>query len=237
MPIWKNKEKAGVCAPYAHTPASGPLVALLATAALLVLGLGRLLGGLLRGLLVDGRGGRRPRALGHRLRAPLGPGLPALVGLAPALEVAGRERGHGRPRAPRRRALHDRRRRDRPRPHLPSGGGEVPLEDLELPPQRVQERHAVEVRHVPHARAAGDESAELDDGGQLPLRELQLALDLADPQDVPVPRRDLALVHEAPEGTLRQRLDRRNERPERGLDHHLRGHAPPPERILYYFCI
>lgn len=223
MPIWKNKEKAGVCAPYAHTPASGPLVALLATVALLVLGLGRLLGGLLRGLLVDGRGGRRPRALGHRLRAPLGPGLPALVGLAPALEVAGRERGHGRPRAPRRRALHDRRRSDRPRPHLLGRQLEVPIEQRELVPEAGHERHPVEGPHTRETLVAGDEPAELVNRRQLLRRQSELLLDVADAQDETVPRRHLALVHEAPKGALRDGADVRAEL--RQTDLHHRGHS------------
>lgn len=224
MPIWKNKEKAGVCAPYAHTPASGPLVALLATAALLVLGLGRLLGGLLRGLLVDGRGGRRRLGrLGQRVGAPLGPRLPALVALTlPALEVAGRQRGHHGARA-RRRAGHDGLRRDRPGPHLLGRQLEVPIEHLQLVLEAGHERHPVERPHTRETLVAGDEPAELVNRRQLRRRQSELLLDVADAQDETVPRRHLALVHEAPKGALRDGADVRAEL--RQTDLHHRGHS------------
>ncbi len=228
-PYEKTKKKRG----YAHRvhipPRVGELVALLATGALLVVGPGGVLGRLLRGLLVESRSGRRRLGhLGQRLGLAQGPRLATLVSLPlPALEVAGRQRRHDRTRA-RRRTGHDGLRRDRPGTNLARRAGELVFEDLELLRQRVQERNTEEPRHVPHARTAGDELTELEDRGQLPLGEIQLTLDLPNPQHETLLGQHLALVHEAQERALHQRLDLRDERPERGLDHHLRGHMPPP---------
>ncbi len=203
------------------------LVALLATAALLVLGLRRLLGRLLRGLLVDGvAAGLGLGRLGHRLGPTLGPGLAPLVGLPlPALEVAGRERRHGRT-LPRRRPGHDGLRSDGAGTHLPRGAGEVPLEDLEHPRQRVQPADVVELRDVAHTGATGDELADLRNRGELPFGELQLLLDLPDPQHEPVPGRDLTLVHLALVCAFQHGAHLGSERRQRNL--HCRGHVPPP---------